>query len=296
MPSPEMERATRILSEAVLPAEPTMDERREAYDKLSTIFPAAESVAQQEAHLGGVPGLRLAAADAAGDKAILYFHGGGYAMGSIESHGMIVSRLAAASGLPLHFPLYRLAPEHPFPAAIEDCVRAYRGLLDQGLAPEAIAFAGDSAGGGLTVATMLEARDAGLPLPACGYAISPWVDMEGDGTWRAGDPDRDAFLTITELEVFIAAYLGGDNLRHPWVAPVFGELAGLPPILIQASRQELLWDDTRRLAEALEAAGVTVRLETETEAPHVWHHMAPMVPEAVAAIDAGGAFLRARLG
>lgn len=296
MPSPELERYKQVLAEAVMPEDATVQERRAAYDELGDLFPGDPAVKRSQIDLAGIPTWRFDPPDGNAGRAILYFHGGGYAIGSTKSHAMIVTRLAIEAGCPVYFPEYRLAPEDPFPAAVEDCVRAYGGLLDEIAGPDAVAFAGDSAGGGLVFATMLKARDDGLPLPACGVAFSPWCDTEGEGTWRAGDPDRDAFLSVDEMEYFVAAYLDGDNLHHPYVAPHHGDLAGLPPILIQVGGSELLLDDSKTLAGGIKAAGGTVDLEIEEGAPHVWHHLTPEVPEANAALARAGAFIAARAG
>ena len=291
MTSRELEDYKRVLAEAVMPEDATMAERRLAYDELGDEFPADETVGRQQTDLGGVPAWRFDPPDAKPDQAILYFHGGGYAMGSTKSHGMIITRLARETGTPLYFPDYRMAPEHVFPTALDDCVAAYRGLLDSGIKPESIAFAGDSAGGGLVFTVMMRARDQGLPQPSCGVAISPWSDMEGEGTWRAGDPARDAFLTADELDIFVDVYLGGKNLHHPDVAPHLGDLSGLAPVLIQVGSTELLFDDARQLAEGMKAAGGDVRMEVVEEAPHVWHHLVPNVPEAVTSIRQASQFI-----
>ncbi|MEM7122654.1 MAG: alpha/beta hydrolase [Pseudomonadota bacterium] len=296
MPSAELERYKKILAEAVLPEDATMAERRASYDELGDAFPGDETVAAERAALGGVPGWRFDPPNADPERAILYFHGGGYAMGSTKSHIMIVTRLAAAAGCRLHFPEYRLAPEHLFPAAIDDCVEAYRALSQEVGESVRIAVAGDSAGGGLVFAVMLRLRDEGLPLPACAVAISPWCDMEGQGTWRAGDPNRDVFLSVEELEAFVETYLNGENLRHPHVAPHYGDLSGLPPVLIQVGDTELLLDDSHALANGMTTAGGTVVLEIEEGAPHVWHHLAPEVPEANAALTRAGAFITQHAG
>lgn len=296
MPSSELERYKRVLSEAVLPEDATMAERRASYDELGDLFGRDDTVTGTRISLGDIPTWRFDPPNAAAGRAILYFHGGGYAMGSTRSHGMIVTRLAKHADATLYFPEYRLAPEHPFPAAIDDCVAAYRGLIQDVGGNTRIGVAGDSAGGGLVFAVMQKLRDEELPLPACGVAISPWTDMEGDGTWRAGDPNRDAFLSVGELDAFIAAYLDGNNLRHPYVAPHCGDLSGLPPVLIQVGNTELLLDDARTLATAMTSAGGEVELEIEEGVPHVWHHLAPDVPEATAAIARAGSFMAKHLG
>ena len=139
---------------------------------------------------------------------------------------------------------------------------------------------------------MLRAREEGLPLPSCGWSVSPWADMEGRGTWRAGTPGRDPLLSVGELDYFIDVYLNGKNLRHPGVAPIYGDLSGLPPVLIQVGGDEILLDDARTLARGMREAGSEVVLHEEKGAAHVWHHMVPDVPEAVAAIEQGAEFIR----
>ncbi|MBN34100.1 MAG: alpha/beta hydrolase [Rhodospirillaceae bacterium] len=293
MLSREMQANLALLSEGSLPAEATWKERRESYDSLSEAFPPLPEVVVERVDLGGVPGLRYAAANSDESRAVFYLHGGGYCIGSEKSHAMIVTRLAEGAGCPVWFPLYRLAPEHRFPVPIEDCITAWKALVDQGVDSGRTGLAGDSAGGGLTFIVAQAARDRGLALPACCVAISPWTDMEGHGTWRDGDPDRDAFLLPGELEMFIDGFLGDADRRDPRASPIHGAFEGLPPYLIQASRSELLYDDALRLAEALEKASNPPVLELAEEGtPHVWHHMVPDVPESAAALERAAAYLR----
>jgi monoterpene epsilon-lactone hydrolase len=292
MISPQMQEQIAILTQSVTPLEATWPERRAAYDALSDVYPALPDVVRDEIELGGVPTVRFTPPGVDGARAILYFHGGGYCIGSTRSHAMIVTRLAKAAGCTLYFPLYRLAPEHDFPVPVEDCFSAWQGLLATGMAPERVAFCGDSAGGGLCFSIMQMARDRGVALPACAAAISPWSDMEGQGTWRAGDPTRDAFLLPQELELFVEGFIGGSNLRHPLAAPMYGAMDRLPPVLIQVSASELLYDDAVRLAAGIEASGGSVETQVaEAGTPHVWHHMVPDVPESVEAIETAGAFM-----
>ncbi len=292
MISPQMQEQIAILTQAVTPLDATWPERRVAYDALGEVYPALEDVTREEIDLGGIPTVRFTPPGVDSERAILYFHGGGYCIGSTRSHAMIVTRLAKAAGCALYFPLYRLAPEHRFPVPVEDCFTAWKGLLATGLAPERVSFAGDSAGGGLCFSIMQMARDRGVALPACAAAISPWSDMEGVGTWRAGDPERDAFLLPAELELFVDGFLDGMNLRHPMAAPMYGACDRLPPVLIQVSASELLYDDAVRLSAAIETAGGSVEMQVAEEGtPHVWHHMVPEVPESVEAIEAAGAFM-----
>jgi acetyl esterase/lipase len=187
---------------------------------------------------------------------------------------------------------YRLAPEHPHPAAVDDAVAAYRWMLTQGLKPPRVAVAGDSAGGGLTVATLLAIRDAKLPLPAAGACLSPWVDLEGIGesmTTRAG---VDPIVQKPGLLQMAAAYLAGKDPRTPLAAPLYADLSGLPPLLIQVGTAETLLDDASRLAERARKAGVTVSYEPWESMIHVWHLFAPMLDEGQQAIDRVGEFVR----
>jgi monoterpene epsilon-lactone hydrolase len=229
------------------------------------------------------------------DAALLYVHGGGYVIGSLNSHRHLVSeagRAAKAWALALD---YRLAPEHPFPAAVDDAVSGYRYLLAQGIRPGRIAIAGDSAGGGLVIAAMLAIRDAGLEQPACGWCISPWVDLEGIGetmsTRAAADPivQRETILEMAKL------YLGGADPRSPLAAPIYADLKGLAPLLIQVGAAETLLDDAIGLAKAAGAADVRVDLQIWPEMVHVWHLFHPELKAGLRAIEQGGAFVRAMI-
>jgi monoterpene epsilon-lactone hydrolase len=225
--------------------------------------------------------------------ALLYLHGGGYVIGSLDSHRHVVSEGGRAAKAPALALDYRLAPEHPFPAAVEDAVSGYRYLLSREIRPGRIAIAGDSAGGGLVVAAMLAIRDAGLAQPACGWCISPWVDMEGIGetmsTRAAADPmvQRDGLLEMARL------YLGGGNPRSPLAAPIYADLTGLAPLLIQVGAAETLLDDAIRLAKVAGAADVRVDLQIWPEMVHVWHLFHPELEAGRRAIEQGGAFVRA---
>src|SRR6516162_2732248 len=226
------------------------------------------------------------------DAALLYVHGGGYVIGSLDSHRHMVSEAGRATkswALALD---YRLAPEHSFPAAVEDAVAGYRYLLWRGIRPGRIAIAGDSAGGGLVVAAMLAIRDAGLAQPACGWCISPWVDMEGIGesmsSRAAADPmvQRDGLLEMAKL------YLNGADPRSPLAAPIYADLKGLAPLLIQVGAAETLLDDAIRLAKVAGAADVRVDLQVWPEMVHVWHLFHPELKAGLRAIEQGGAYLR----
>lgn len=255
---------------------------------------APDGVTCTPVEAGGVSAEWSVAAGVDEAKVVLYVHGGGYVMGSAGSHRDVTGRLSKAAGARVLSLNYRLAPEHPFPAPVDDAVAAYRWLLAQGISPGNIAVAGDSAGGGLAIATLLALRDAGEPLPAAGIGISPWVDMEGTGesmtTRAAVDPvvQKEGLLGMAKL------YLGDADPKNPLAAPLHADLAGLPPLLLQVGDAETLLDDSTRLAEKARAAGVDVTLKVWDEMPHVWHLFAPILPEGRQAIDEIGSFFQAR--
>ena len=229
------------------------------------------------------------------DAALLYVHGGGYVIGSLDSHRHLVSeagRAAKAWALALD---YRLAPEHPFPAAVEDAVAGYRYLLSRGIRPGRIAIAGDSAGGGLVVAAMLAIREAGLAQPACGWCISPWIDMEGIGETMSSKAEADPMVQREPLLEMAGLYLGGANPRSPLAAPIYADLRGLAPLLIQVGAAETLLDDAIRLAKAAGAADVRVDLQVWPEMVHVWHLFHPELKAGRRAIEAGGYYVRATI-
>ncbi len=241
---------------------------------------------------GGVSAEWSVADGADQDKVILYVHGGGYVMGSAGSHRDMTGRLSQAAGARVLSLNYRLAPEHPFPAPVDDSVAAYRWLLGQGIQASNIAIAGDSAGGGLALAALIAIRDAGEPMPAAGIGISPWVDMEGTGesmtTRAAVDPvvQKEGLLDMAKL------YLGGADPRDPLAAPLHADLSGLPPLLIQVGDAETLLDDSTRITERARKADVDVTLKIWDEMPHVWHLFAPILPEGQQAIEEIGTFFK----
>lgn len=255
-------------------------------------FPSAGETKCTPVQAGGVPAEWISATGAADDRVILYVHGGGYVMGSIATHRELVARLSKASGARGLALDYRLAPEHPFPAAVDDALAAYRWLLSQNIKPANIVVAGDSAGGGLAVATLLAIRDAKLPLPAAGVGISPWVDMEGTGESMVTRAKADPVVQKQGLLGMAQLYLGGKDAKSPLAAPLHADLTGLPPLLIQVGDAETLLDDSTRLAEKAKKAGVKVELEVWPEMPHVWHLFAPFLPEGQQAIEKIGKYVR----
>lgn len=224
-------------------------------------------------------------------RTILYQHGGGYYFCSPRSHRAITFRLAAQARASVLSLDYRLAPEHRFPAAVDDCIAAYRRLLDDGTPAPSIVLAGDSAGGGLALATLLALRDAGTPLPAAAVLFSPWTDLTCGGASMRTNEGRDPMYHAAVFPRVAAQYLGGADARHPYASPLFGEFAGLPPLLIQVGDTELLLDDSTRVAERARAAGVTVKLDVWRNVPHIFQIWAPFMPEASAALKRAAAFI-----
>ncbi|KPI15315.1 hypothetical protein OK074_0023 [Actinobacteria bacterium OK074] len=229
-------------------------------------------------------------------RTLLYLHGGSYALGSPHSHRHLSSALGAAAGaavLALH---YRRPPESPFPAAVEDAVATYRMLLAQGCPPDRITLAGDSAGAGLAVAALQVLRDAHDPLPAAAVCISPWADLACEGESHTTRRAREILLDTEDLLRMAGRYLAGADPRNPLASPAYGDLTGLPPLLIQVGSEEVLYDDARALEGAALKAGVPVTFEEWPEMFHVWHWYHPVLPEGRAAVEAAGAFLRGATG
>ncbi|MFI0229777.1 alpha/beta hydrolase [Streptomyces sp. NPDC017086] len=247
--------------------------------------------------LGGRPALRVEPDGGPRAGTILYFHGGGWVYGSPETALPLTGHLVAGTGFRALSPDYRLAPEHPFPAAIEDTLSAYRALLDSGTDPSAVAFAGDSAGGGLAVTTCLAARDAGLPLPAAIVAFSPGLDATRSGESMSTKDGVDPVLTRAGVEHTGAMYLAGADPRQPLLSPaVLADLTGFPPLLIQVGTNEILLDDSTRLAARARAAGVDVILDVTADVPHVFQAFTGLLDEAEEALDRAVLFLTQRLG
>jgi monoterpene epsilon-lactone hydrolase len=223
-------------------------------------------------------------------------HGGGYTIGSVKTHRELISRVSRAADARVLAIDYRLAPEHPFPAAVEDATAAYRWLLEGGVDPTRIVIAGDSAGGGLTLAALVALRDAGNPLPAAGVCLSPWVDLEGVGESMTTRAEADPIVQREGLLEDAKAYLGDADPRTPLAAPLYADLTGLPSLLIQVGTAETLLDDSTRLAERARSAGVDVVLEPWEDMIHVWHFFASMLPEGQQAVDRVGEFIREHVG
>ncbi len=261
-------------------------------DARAKAFPLPADVSVEPVIANGVKAEWTSTPDADPSSAILYLHGGGYVICSLESHRHLVAEVGRASGTRTLAIDYRLAPEHPFPAPVEDTVAAYRYLLASGLKPNRIALAGDSAGGGLVVGALLAIREAGLPLPGCGWCISPWVDMEALGESFTDRAAADPTVQRETIQMMAQWYLGGADPRHPHAAPIYGDLRGLPPLLIQVGAAETLLDDFVALARKAGAADVLVDLQIWPEMIHIWHIFFPMLAAGRRAIASGGTFVR----
>jgi epsilon-lactone hydrolase len=275
---------------------PTLAELRAGYDGRGEEYPLPGDATVSQADAGGVPAHWITLPGTDPRRVLLYLHGGGYQLGSFRSHGELASRLGRASGRRVLLPEYRLAPEHPFPAAVDDVLAVWRWLRTaQGLAGSAVAVAGDSAGGGLALALMTTLRDAGEDLPAAAVLMSPWTDLSFSGASMTEREAEDPVLTPDEIRDFAAIYLAGADPRAPLASPLFARLDGLPPMLIQVGTAELLLSDSEELAKSAAAAGVDVTTSVREGLPHVYQAMAD-TPEAVAATDHAGAFLRDKTG
>jgi epsilon-lactone hydrolase len=243
----------------------------------------------------GVPAEWIVADGARDDVAIVYFHGGGYVMGSLATHRGHCARLSRAARARVLSVDYRLGPEHPHPAAVDDAVAAVRFARESGFAPERTAIAGDSAGGGLTLATLVALRDEGDPAPVAGLCISPWTDLALTGGTIATKAAEDPMVRAADLTLMADAYLAGRDAKIPLASPLYADLAGLPPLLLQVGSAEILLDDTVRVAERARRAGVDAELRVWPEMIHVWHAFADLLPEGREAVDEMAAFLEKRL-
>lgn len=289
MPSTEHEDIVAMISGGLGLDALSVEEQRAAMEATADMFPVATGVTVREIDADGVPADWLTVDDGETDRVILYFHGGAYVMGSRNTHRGLASRIARAANAQVLLPEYRLAPEHPFPAAVEDARRCWKWLLAEGHPPERIAIAGDSAGGGLALATLLALKEEGAPLPGCAVGMSPWTDLEGTGPSARPDAVDDPMLTPEGLRTSGSQYAAGD-LQHPFAAPLYGNLQNLPPLLLQVGTREVLLSDSIRFADKARAAGVDVSIEIKEGLIHVWQ-MFEHVPEAESAVARVGAFI-----
>ena len=297
MPSPEHEAVVdSILSQPGGPAPTSIAEMRAGLAEMVGYFQALEfpaDVEQSPVEAGVVPGFWFTPKSAREDRAVLYLHGGGYVMGSVATHRSLVGRIAQAAGVRCLALDYRLAPEHPFPAAVDDACAAYRWLLAQGIPASGLVIAGDSAGGGLTLGSLVALRDAGDPFPAAAVCLSPLTDLELTGASAHADID-DPMVDRDGTRLMAEAYLQGANARDPRASPLHADFTGFPPLLIEVGTREILLDDARRVAQRAREAGVEVTLEEGEALTHVWQ-MHPHLPESVASLERIARFIRAQL-
>ena len=270
---------------------------RAGFAEVMARIPVAPDIRQHPVEIGGVAGVEVTIQGQApeNDSVILYFHGGVYVIGSAVFSVPLLGDLVRRTGTRAITLEYRLAPEHPYPAAVEDARAAYEGLLAQGIAPDQIALAGESAGGGLAVATLLAVREAGVPLPSCAYVMSPYVDLTLSGASLTEKQDVDPLLSPEGLSARVPDYVGAADAGDPYISPIFGDLRGLPPLLIQVGSHEVLLSDAVRLAERAAMSDVPVTLEVTPGVPHVFQAYAGLIDEGGAALDRASDFLQAQL-
>ena len=296
MPTAELEAIIQLLRAEPLAGAGNIEQMRSNMEAAAALVTLPPDVMVEQVDAAGVPAEWITAGTSAPQGVILYLHGGGYCICSVNTHRDLLARLARATGTRALLIEYRLAPEHPFPAGLDDAFAAYRWLTARGVSPSDIVIGGDSAGGGLTAATLLALRDAGDPLPAGAFCISPWLDLVAEGESMKSKADADPMVTEEMLRRMADAYAGSHDLRNPLISPVFADPAGLPPMLVQVGSAEVLMDDSTRFAERAKAAGVEVTLEVWDDMIHVWHFFAEMLPEGQRAIDRIGEWVRERVG
>ncbi|NMO91936.1 alpha/beta hydrolase [Actinomycetospora sp. TBRC 11914] len=286
----------RLMRAARLDTSLPPDELREFFEMYTTVGPPPAGVTLADSSLAGRPALWITPDEARVDATILYFHGGGWVYGSPRTAATLTAALVRGVGAPAVCPAYRLAPEHPFPAAIEDGLAAYRALLEQGTPPERIVVAGDSSGGGLTVGALLRARDEGLPRPACAVLFSAGLDATRSGDSMDAKEGVDPLFDRENLARLSAHYLAGAEPRQPLVSPaVVGDLGGLPPLLLQVGTNEVLLDDSTRFAVRAAHHDVDVVLDVTAGVPHVFQSLHAHLDEAVEALDRAADFVHRHL-
>jgi monoterpene epsilon-lactone hydrolase len=291
----QRENLEAILRQSAFPAGIGLDEQRRQLKELVSAQPLPADVSVTAAALGGVPTAEITISGTAGRHVVLYFHGGVYVLGdAFQAAGLAaqIARRAAAKVISVD---YRLAPEHPYPAAADDALAAYQGLLDAGTDPSDIAFAGESAGGGLAIATLVNARDHGLPLPAAAYLMSPYADLTLAGVTMDTKAAVDVLMSRDNLQSRVSDYTAGHDPAQGLISPIFADLTGLPPLIIQAGTHEVLLDDAIRLARQAAIADVQVTLDITPAVPHVFQSFAAILDEGTAALDRAGQFLTTHL-
>jgi acetyl esterase/lipase len=295
MPSEQLKLIVDAMRAQKRPERPSLQEWRDGFETLASTMPLPPDVHVEKVDVAGVPGEWTSVDGRDGPATVLYLHGGGYAIGSLNTHRKLVGDLMRAIGGRALAVDYRLAPEHRHPAAVDDATTAYRWLLGQGVDPQSVVVMGDSAGGGLTAATLLALRDAGDPLPSGAVMMSPWLDLVCSGASMTTKAPDDVIIDPLALQEWAQMYHGGNDLTAPLASPLYGDLGSLPPLLLQVGTAEILLDDSVRFAERAKDAGVDVTLDIWDDMIHVWQLFAFMLPEAQQAIDRVGAFVKERV-
>jgi acetyl esterase/lipase len=284
-----------ILRQSAFPAGSDVSEQRRLLRQLLSSQPLPADVTVTAAALGGVPTAEVTVDGVEPRHVVLYFHGGVYVMGDAALAADLAAEVGRRTRAKVISVDYRLAPEHPYPAAVDDALAAYQALLEGGTAPSGIAFAGESAGGGLAIATLVNARDHGLPLPAAAFAMSPYADLTLAGTSMETKRDADPLLSPEALRARVPDYTAGQEPALGLISPIFADLSGLPPLIIQAGTHEVLLDDAIRLARQAATADVQVTLDITPGVPHVFQAYHAILDEAAAALDRAGQLLSAHL-
>jgi epsilon-lactone hydrolase len=291
----QRENLEAILRQSPFPFDSDVSEQRRLLREFASAQPLPADVTVTAAVLGGVPTAEITVDGIEPRRIVLYFHGGVYVIGDAFQAADLASQVGRRTRAKVISVDYRLAPEHPYPAAVDDALAAYQALLDNGTAPSDIAFAGESAGGGLAVATLVNARDHGLPLPAAALVMSPYVDLTLAGTTMDTKREADPLFTPEAFPARVADYTAGQDPALGLISPIFAELSGLPPLIIQAGTHEVLLDDAVRLARQAATADVEVTLDITPRVPHVFQAYHAILDEAAAALDRAGQLLSAHL-
>ncbi len=295
MSTEQRENLEAILRQSAFPAGLGVSEQRRLLRELVSAQPLPAGVTVTAATLGGVPAAEITIDGTEPRRVVVYFHGGVYVLGDAAGAAGLASQVGRRTHAKVISVGYRLAPEHPYPAAVDDALAAYQALLHNGTAPSDIAFAGESAGGGLAVATLVNARDHGLPLPAAAFVMSPYADLTLAGTTMETKREADPLLSRENLQSRVTDYTAGQDAALGLISPIFADLSGLPPLIIQAGTHEVLLDDAVRLARRAATADVEVTLDITPRVPHVFQAYYPILDEAAAALDRAGQLLSAHL-
>ncbi len=295
MSTEQRENLEAVLRQSAFPADIDVNEQRRLLKELISAQPLPADVTVTAAALGGVPTAEITIDGIEPRHVVLYFHGGVYVLGDAFQAANLASQVGRRTRAKVISVDFRLAPEHPYPAAVDDALAAYEALLQNGTAPSDIVFAGESAGGGLAVATLVNARDHGLPLPAAAFAMSPYADLTLAGTTMQTKREVDVLMSREALQARVTDYTSGQDAALGLISPVFADLSGLPPLIIQAGTHEVLLDDAIRLARQAATADVEVTLDITPLVPHVFQTFYPILDEAAAALDRAGQLLSAHL-